>query len=62
MVRSSTVVGHVGYHLPMAVMKSRAESDYRWERICEGEEKEKKKLTGNFVSTLKRMYESQTLM
>jgi hypothetical protein len=32
MARSSTVVGHVGYHLSMAVVKSQAESDYRWER------------------------------
>jgi hypothetical protein len=32
MAQSSTVVGHVGYHLSMAVMKSRAGSDYRWEK------------------------------
>ena len=29
MARSSTVVGHVGYHLSMAVIKSRAGSDQR---------------------------------
>ena len=33
MARSSTVVGHVGYHCSMPVMKSRAGSDYR--RDCE---------------------------
>jgi hypothetical protein len=34
MARSSTVtvVSHVGYHLSMAVMKSRAGFDYKWER------------------------------
>jgi hypothetical protein len=29
MARSSTVVSHVGYYLSMAVMKSRAGSDYK---------------------------------
>jgi hypothetical protein len=36
MARSSTVVGHVGYHLSMAVIKSLAGSDYKvGERSCE---------------------------
>jgi hypothetical protein len=40
-VRSSTVVGHVGYHLSMAVMKSRAGSDFTGGRQVLGKKQER---------------------